>query len=71
MAVLSRSGDTELVCCDLSLEREMVRNLNKKVSKKISRRTFTGYLHGRESDDEEHMEINDIRRNSFSADQSV
>ena len=35
MAVLSRSG--ELVCCDLSQEREMVRKLNKKASRKKSR----------------------------------
>ena len=63
MAVLSHSG--ELVCSDLSLECEMVRKLNKKAPKKKSRRSFTGYLHGRESDDEEHMEINGIRRNSF------
>ena len=62
----------EFVCSDLSLEREMVRNLEKNVSKEKARRSFPGYLRGRESGDETHThtEISGIRRNSFSADQS-
>ena len=46
----------------------MVRNLEKNVSKEKARRSFPGYLRGRESGGETHTrtEISGIRRNSLS-----